>query len=625
MKIKSLIISLLSVLAVSACMNSKPYEPEKPEDKDLAAPTGVAVSGVAGTTTLGFQWSAVTGATQYRYRLLKGNTEDKTGTVSATSVSFDGLTPDTVYKFDVCAVSGSIESSWSTRIEARTKAETKPDTPADPASRYAEMKIPACEEDGAARAFPGAEGGGMYTTGGRGGKVYHVTKLSDDGSNGTLRYGIEKADRPLTIVFDVAGTIALSKALVISKGDLTIAGQTAPGDGICIRDRYTQVKADNVIIRFIRFRLGDEGAGAGDGDDCIWGRYLSNLVLDHCSMSWSIDEGASFYANSNMTMQWCIIGESMKQSIHSKDSHGYGGIWGGENASFHHNILAHHDSRNPRFDHPHIYENHVTPAHRGVVDFRNNVIYDWGSNNSYGGEGYGAGKGTGINMVGNTYKPGPSSTDRRWIMDAYGVYTSTCSTCGKKDIDDGYPLLYLEGNTHTKYSDISADNALGIYWHNGESHANHGTTAKSAFPVKGPSGQTCHTTTHSASEALSATCQWAGASLSRDKVDERIAGDVRDGKGKIIKDIADVRALYGEAWPEYRASEEQKALVKDSDGDGMPDWFEDKYGLAKSDPADGSAKTIDTKGRYTNLEMYLHYLVKDITAGQAAHGTYRQI
>lgn len=624
MRLKTLIILAVSVPAMAACMNSKPFQPEEPKNEALQAPAGLGIVGEPGVNSLEFKWSPVAGASQYKYRLLKGSTEDRTGSVSSTGVRFTDLSEDTFYKFDVCAVSGTSESPWSARIEVRTSAPAKPDPATDPALRYSQMQIPAWEEDGMARAFPGAEGGGMYTTGGRGGSVYHVTKLNDDGSNGTLRYGIEKADRPCTIVFDVAGTIALSKALVISKGDLTIAGQTAPGDGICIRDRYTQVKADNVIIRYIRFRVGDEGTGTGDSDDCIWGRYLKNLILDHCSMSWSVDECASFYSNTDMTMQWCILGESMKNcKLHTKGSHGYGGIWGGENASFHHNILAHHDSRNPRFDHPHIYENHVKPAQRGVVDFRNNIIYDWGSNSAYGGEGYGAGKGTGINMMANLYKPGPSSTDRKYFMDAYGVYTSTCSSCGK-DVEDGYPLLYMEGNTHTKYSDLSSDNTKGIYWHNGEGHANYGTTAKNAFPVTA-GGQKCFTTTHSASEALTAVCKYAGASLRRDKVDERIASDTRDGKGKIIDDIAMVRSLYGEAWPAYSASSAELAAVKDSDGDGIPDTWEDEFGLKKSDASDGKEKTIDTKGRYTNLEMYLHWIVRQTVSAQASKGVYREL
>jgi len=177
----------------------------------------------------------------------------------------------------------------------------------------------------------------------------------------------------------------------------------------CIAGGTVVVDADNVIIRYMRFRLGDlnTGGNLSDGSDTIWGRYHKDIILDHCSMSWSIDECASFYANQNFTMQWCILSESLRRSLHDKGSHGYGGIWGGRNASFHHNLLASHDSRNPRFDHPLLYlPNVALDDFRGVVDFRNNVIYNWGSNSTYGGEG---GR---FNMVANYYKPGPATPEK---------------------------------------------------------------------------------------------------------------------------------------------------------------------------------------------------------------------
>ena len=493
--------------------------------------------------------------------------------------------------------------------------------------RYERFLMPAAEDaDGLVRAFPGAEGGGMYTTGGRGGRVIHVTNLNDSGS-GSLRAALSESGKR-TIVFDVAGTIELQSDLKISNGDVTIAGQTAPGDGICIKNRATSVQAGNVIIRYLRFRLGDEApwsdsditAGKADGQDAITGRYQDNVILDHCSMSWSVDETASFYGNENFTMQWCLIAESMKDcKLHTKGSHGYGGLWGGKNASFHHNILAHHDSRNARIDHPHIYENHASPARRGNVDFRNNVIYDWGSNNCYGGEG------GWFNIVSNYYKPGPSSKDRKYFLDAYGVYTSKCSTCGKSDIEHGYPDVYIAGNVHTKYADISADNASGIYWHNGSGHANYGSTRSTALTLKGKDGADAWTTTHGAEAAMEAAVKYAGASLSKDAVDTRISADVKAGTGRLINDISDVKAAYGSAWPAYSATGDELARVQDRDKDGMPDWFEDEFGLNMDSAADGSAKTLDLKMRYTNLEMYLHYLVREITAAQVEGGSYTKL
>ncbi len=631
--------SIISAL-ILACFVSCDKEPggDTPvEPATLTAPDGVKLASEAGENALSFTWNAVEGATSYTWKLLKGMTLVKDGSVSTTSVNVDGLEASTAYRFAVKSVNSKTASSYSAYFEASTAESSDPGTDPDPETPdvdpvtdvYAQMKIPAGEEDGVARAFPGCEGGGMYTTGGRGGKVIHVTTLEDLSTEGSLRWAVTQ-DYARTIVFDVAGTITLKSPLIISKPNCTIAGQTAPGDGICIKGRYTQVTANNVIIRFIRFRLGDEDSGIGDSDDCIWGRYLNNIVLDHCSMSWSVDECASFYSNSNFTMQWCIIAESMKNSVHSKSSHGYGGIWGGENASFHHNILAHHDSRNPRFDHPHIYQNHTTPAHRGVIDFRNNVVYDWGSNVSYGGEGYGSGKGTGINMVGNYYRPGTSSTDRKYFMDSYAVYAS-CSSCGT-NIDEGYPLLYMSGNTNSKYSDISSDNASGIYWHNGSGHANYQETASAALAVKGPNGETCYTTTHSSEAAKTAVCNYAGASLSRDAVDKRTANDVLNGKGQIIDCVTagdgkkSCESLYGFTWPTLKATAEQTSIAAtDSDKDGIPDYYEALLGLNAKDASDAAAKTIDKNGRYTNLEMYLHWLVRDIVAAEAEGGQYTAI
>ncbi len=624
----------LFILAL-VCIVSSCNAEEKKDDiitEELSAPAGLVCSSVSETSAT-LEWESAENALAYKYKLLKGMTLVESAEIEGQSVTFDGLESDTDYKFAVKSTGADSESQYSDYLEFSTNAAQVEVPDPDPIVSddiYTEMMIPAEEDALGALAFPGAQGGGMYTTGGRGGTIYHVTSLLDNTSEGTLRYAVnQKGAR--TIVFDVAGTINLGSPLEISNGDLTIAGQTAPGDGICIKGRYTRISADNVIIRYVRFRLGDDNSGLSDSDDAIWGRYCSNIILDHCSMSWSVDECASFYSNSNFTMQWCYIAESMRNcSVHTKGDHGYGGIWGGENASFHHNILAHHDSRNPRFDHPHIYENHTSPAQRGVVDFRNNVVYDWGNNNSYGGEGYGAGKGTGINMVANYYKPGDSSTDRKYFLDAYGVYTSTCSTCGA-NVEDGYPLVYINGNIHSKYSDISDDNASGIYWHNGEGHTNYGVTASSQFAVSGPSGQKCYTTTHSAQDALEITCSLGGASLRRDEVDERTASDVKNGQGQIIdcvtstSDKTSVAGLYGFTWPSLEATDEEILIAStDTDKDGIPDYYEKLFGLDPSDASDGQAISIDKLGRYTNFELYLHYLVREITAAQDDGGTYTE-
>ena len=469
----------------------------------------------------------------------------------------------------------------------------------------------------------------MYVTGGRDGRVIHVTNLNDSGT-GSLRAAVE-ASGARTVVFDVAGRIDLKSDLQIKNGDITIAGQTAPGDGICISGNTVFVGADNVIIRFIRFRLGTEGSGLGDDSDAIWGRYNENIILDHCSMSWSIDECASFYANRNFTLQWCIVSESLNFSgFHSKGSHGYGGIWGGKDASFHHNLLAHNNSRNARIDHPQIYHHNgtdYTQTHRGHVDYRNNVIYNWGSNSTYGGE---AGQ---FNIVGNYYKPGPgSSSDRKYFVDAYWYY------CDKGVVyADKYPELYLEGNYHTKGIDENRYEK-GVYLHDQMKDVREDGNS-TLYPdnpdptfLTGPlsitaDGKTCYTSTHDASDAFNSVTEYAGASLRMDDVDKRVTDETRTGtasctgssddpdKDPVGPGIIDTEADAG-GWPTYGATSDEIAAVKDTDGDGMPDAFETGFGLDPDDPSDGNARTLDKYGRYTNLEMYLHWLVRDIVAAQ---------
>ena len=621
-----------AVLLVAACgkdpENGKdnPGGGDNPQLEVPAVPTGVTASSVT-DNSVSFSWQTAKGAFTYTWAITHNATEVNSGSTNRLYITVNSLSPGTTYVFKVKAVNTAGESAWSEGVEVTTTGDSPGPGPGpDPQpTLYEQFKIPADEEtDGLARAFPGAEGGGMYTTGGRGGAVYHVTNLNDSGA-GSLRYGIESGSRPLTIVFDVAGIIELASDLKISRGNLTIAGQTAPGDGICLKNYAVNLSAGNTIIRFLRFRLGDEApwsasdisAGKADGEDCIWGRYQEHVILDHCSMSWSVDECASFYGNEWFTLQWCILAESMKNcKLHTKGNHGYGGIWGGKNASFHHNILAHHDSRNARIDHPHIYENHTSPARRGNVDLRNNVIYDWGGNNTYGGEG------GWFNIVNNYYKPGPSSTDRKWIADLNAVYGS-CSTCGN-NIDNGYASIYIDGNIHTKYT--SRTQAQLINWHDGSGHNNYNTILSTPLSIKGKNNATAYTTTHTAQDAMTVACSYAGASLKRDAVDSRITQDVKSGSGRIIKDIADVKSAYGTAWPSYSASTtEISAQATDTDGDGMPDWFEEKFDLNKNNAADGKTMTLDPKGRYTNLEMYLHWLVRDIVEGQNAAGTYKAL
>lgn len=620
-----ILIFILSLL-VSAC--GKEPVTEK-TDKTPAVPQNVVLS-ESTNSSMTFSWSKVDNAVRYAARL-----EKKDGTLaeqknpSETSVKFDGLKAGDTYVFKVRSIGeSSLTSVYSTPLTVVVGQSQTQDTPgepeeptpsgpsvnpSDPNDYYAQFKIPASEDEhGKALAFPGAEGGGMYTSGGRGGQVIHVTNLNDSGS-GSLRAALAESGTR-TIVFDVAGLIALNSTLEIKEGNVTIAGQTAPGDGICIKNFSTVVKADNVIIRFVRFRMGDEKMTE---DDAIWGRYQKNIILDHCSMSWSTDECSSFYANINFTMQWCIMTESLRKSVHGKGSHGYGGIWGGNNASFHHNLLANHDSRNPRIDHPQIYGNYIS-THRGNVDVRCNAIYNWGSNHTYGGEdGW-------FNIMNNYYKPGPASTSRNYYVDAYGYYQKDGTNYA-----DRYPELYLYGNVNSAIN--IANDVSGIYWHNGDSWGNYNTVQSTSFKLAGPSSEDIYTTTHSAKDAFDRICSSAGASLRRDVVDQRACGDAQKGSATYDNGgngstggIIDTQKAVG-GWPSYSADNTALAKVADYDRDGMPDWFEDQFGLNKSSASDGNSKTLDKKGRYTNLEMYLHFIVKEIVHTQNIGGEYNKI
>ncbi|PTN02620.1 putative secreted protein (Por secretion system target) [Mangrovibacterium marinum] len=448
-------------------------------------------------------------------------------------------------------------------------------------------------------AFPGAEGYGKYTTGGRGGQVFYVTTLDDNNNPGSLRYAINQSG-PRTILFQVSGTIQLTAPLNINNGDLTIAGHSAPGDGICLRDYTVQINASNIIIRYLRFRLGDSSiSDTTPQEDAIWGRRQSDIIIDHCSMSWSIDECASFYDNENFTLQWCILSESLRNSGHPKGAHGYGGIWGGQQASFHHNLLADHDSRNPRF----CGSRYSNEPDLEVVDFRNNVLWNWGSNNAYAAEG---GR---YNLINNYYKAGPASSNTSRLVQPYADNGGNNQPAGT------YGQFYVDGNISTASSSTTADNWNGVQMHS-SSFATYapGVTIddlKLDEPVSPP-----EITTQTAEEAYTQVLKYAGASLSRDEVDTRITDDVSsgtptytDGGNGSTDGLIDTQDAVG-GWPSLSAT----AAPADSDLDGMPDDWEDANDLNKSDASDGNQTSLD--GSYTNLEVYLAEVVSEITDKQ---------
>lgn len=442
--------------------------------------------------------------------------------------------------------------------------------------------------------FPGAEGFGKYTSGGRGGKVYTVTKLSDDGSEGTLRYALNQKG-PRYIVFKTGGTIYLESPLKIKEGHVTIAGQTAQGHGITVANYETFIAADDVIIRYLRFRMGDLKKFEGDA---LGARFVKNLMIDHCSMSWSTDETVSLYANENTTLQWCIISESLRNSVHQKGSHGYGGIAGGKNASFHHNLYAHHDSRNPRLGE---YAGSRF-ALTDLTDFRNNVIYNWGHNSLYGGEGMN------VNIISNYYKPGPATRTEQRIV------AIDKNENPEAEVYNRWGKYYIHGNLIEGNPEISEDNwTQGVF---AQMKPSYNLTEKDRNSIRMSSPHNIQNNVHTDSpkRACEKILQIGGASLVRDPVDLQVIKDVQSGnyahKGSngSTHGIIDSQNDAG-GFPDLR----QGNPLPDSDNDGMPDDWEIKNRL---NPNISDAIGRDLDKNYDNIEVYFNELVKKITDRQ---------
>jgi pectate lyase len=434
-------------------------------------------------------------------------------------------------------------------------------------------------------AFPTAEGFGKYTTGGRGGKVFTVSNLNDDGE-GSLREAVQ-AKGSRIVVFAVSGTIHLLSPLSI-KSDITIAGQTAPGDGICLADHPVSLSGDNIVIRYLRFRMGDryQNKGMVDGsgsDDALNGIKRNNIVVDHCSMSWSTDEVFSIYAGDSVTLQWNLISEPLNYSYHFEkgdkdfERHGFGGIWGGKHASFHHNLFAHCNSRTPRFD-------GIRNSPIENVDYRNNVIYNWGGNNVYAGEG------GNYNIVNNYYKYGPSTPGpaRYRVVNPYK----------REDIPFG--KFYVQGNYIDGSQEVTRDNWLGVIMEKGTLRdAMH---SKLLRPFTGEEIKT-----QTAIEAYVDVLRAVGASFRRDSLDERIIADVKNRKGLLI----DVQGGYPHGAP-YKQTINAWPVLKilpapnDEDKDGMPDEWERQNVLNAGDASDASSYTLSKA--YTNIEVYINSL-----------------
>lgn len=451
------------------------------------------------------------------------------------------------------------------------------------------------------KAFPGAEGAGALTTGGRGTAaiattVFEVTNLGDLNSPGSLRYALSATAAYRTIVFRISGTIHLTSKLTI-KANTTIAGQTAPGGGICLADYPVVISGDNVVMRYIRCRMGDKNQNKGKvdgsgGDDALGNLGNKNIIIDHCSISWSSDEALTVYRGDSVTLQWNIISEPLNYSYHFEagdtdyQQHGYGGIWGGRKASFHHNLIAHCKNRMPRF----------SGAYNGIADtcdFRNNVIFDWGINNVYGGEG------GFYNIVNNYYKRGPNNTSRPYQF--VGVDYSTTAP------PHNYAKYYLTGNYMTGSSINTASNWKGVTMKSGLMSDTVFSKVLVPFSLPALVSET------NASQAYLDVLAGAGAILpERDTLDQRIINDVKNNTGKII----DVQGGYPHGTPYAQTVNAWPTLVSttpptDTDHDGMPDTYETANGLNPNNAADRNNRNAEG---YTLLEVYLNSIVANIVS-----------
>jgi hypothetical protein len=417
-------------------------------------------------------------------------------------------------------------------------------------------------------AFPGAEGWGRFATGGRGGDVYAVTNLNDDGP-GSLRDAVREGNR--TVVFRVSGTITLESDLKITQPHITIAGQTAPGDGICLRKHPLKIAdTHDIIIRYLRVRPGDELGKSLDGIEI---RESENVIVDHCSVSWTIDEAINTYhGTKNLTIQWCLISEPLNDS-HNYKPHGFGASWGGEHTSYHHNLFAHAAGRNPSVaggDGPRAI----------LMDHRNSVIYNCQHRTCDG-------KPETINVVNNYYKPGPATQPH--VMRRLVRVDDTMAKYGFESV------WHIAGNIMEGAPDINADNRLGIEYV-GNTNASKNLTS-TPFP-------TATVTTQPADEAYALVLENVGANRpKRDAVDARILHEVATGTARFGKDgIIDSQDDVG-GWPKL----ESRPAPEDNDGDGMADEWEIANGLDPKTARDRNATRLDSS--YTNLEVYLNSLV----------------
>ncbi len=487
-------------------------------------------------------------------------------------------------------------------------------------SRYGAVSAVA-EVKEAARltAFPSAEGFGKYTSGGRGGRVVTVTKLDDDGSEGTLRWAFEQyKDEPLTIVFAVSGQIALTRELRVNRADWTLAGQTAPGEGIAItRNKVNLGGSSNFIVRNVRFRIGHKSL-AGDVmmENALGAENCANFIFDHCSFGWSVEENMNTADSHFLTVQYCIVHEGLYRGGHSKGDRGYGCQWGGSPATYHHNLLAHNQSRSCRFNGAR-GEDHVV-----FLEYVNNVNYNYGGTGGcYGGENTapisnynGLNSAHECNFMNNYYRRGPASNFSNVVfVNASYARDGATSWAPSK--------WFVSGNVATASGIATSDNWVGMtseHYTLDQIKAEQRIVPRNAYYKYGLAGNQGNydpslfmlTDIQSAEDAFNTVVEKAGT-INRDKVEARVANDARAGKvtyggatkGKssgIIDTEADAEGFFA-----YATDYEVPA---DTDGDGIPDDWERANGL---DPnvADGNRRNAEG---YTALEAYLNSLMGEV-------------
>lgn len=417
-------------------------------------------------------------------------------------------------------------------------------------------------------AFPGADGWGKYTKGGRGGKVIEVTNLNDSGE-GSLRAAIE-AKGPRTVVFRVSGTIELADFLTITEPYITIAGQTAPGDGICLKNFGLIVETEEAIVRYIRCRPGDTGGET----DALWVNEVKQVVIDHVSASWGTDETLSVSDSDKVSVQWCMITESLNHSVHSKGTHGMGSLVRGsrgQQVTYHSNFYASHRNRSPMCGN---YTDAAEDPEGFRFEFINNVVYNWGAKAA--GKCHDVNEITYYNFINNYYVPGPKSGGTYMFSEGCAVnkmYAAGNAMNGTVP-EDQWSLFEFESDM--KNFDIDA--------------------YKQAEPF--PSVMTG---TVSAAEAFEKVPAGAGASLSRDTVDQAVIEAFEKGEGKLID-----KTEESLGWTDGYPALAQTDPPADGDKDGIPDDWEKDHGL---DPDNGSDGAMESPYGYTYLEIYLQSLL----------------